>query len=58
MTIEIIKEKPISLTQAEYERMLREYNSCMAYTTAHVSFEVWARSRKQQEELAAKATHP
>lgn len=47
MAIRIIKEPDISLTQTEYERLLRKWESEQQYTTAPTSFETWLRSHQQ-----------
>lgn len=46
MAIRIIKEPDISITQTEYERLLREWESEQQYTTAPTSFETWLRNRQ------------
>lgn len=51
MPIEIIDEPVIRLTRAEYDGLLREYSSSMAYTASPVSFETWLLNRKQQQEF-------
>lgn len=53
MTIKIIEEPKISLSQAQYERLFREYENCMMFTTNPCSFEVWYRQHKEVEGMAS-----
>lgn len=43
MSIRIIEEEEILLTQEEHERLQREWQESQRYTTAPCSFEVWLR---------------
>ncbi len=43
MTIKIIDEGELRLTQAEYDRYLREWQKAMQMTVAPVDFETWVR---------------
>lgn len=44
MAIRTIKEQDIYLTEAELERLRREWAETQTYTTAPTSFEVWVRA--------------
>lgn len=50
MTIRIINEPDIYLTQTEYERLLREWESVQQYTAAPTSFETWLRDRQRDSQ--------
>lgn len=47
MAIRIFKEPDIYLTQTEYERLRRVWESEQQYTTAPTSFEAWLRSHQR-----------
>lgn len=49
MTIRLIKEPDIHLTQAEHERLSRQWQAEQQYTTAPQSFETWLRRRADAE---------
>lgn len=44
MAIRTIEEQDIYLTEAELERLRREWAETQAYTTAPTSFEAWVRA--------------
>lgn len=46
MAIKIIPERDIHLTQAEHERLRREYQQLCTYMVDPPSFEVWVRQRQ------------
>jgi hypothetical protein len=47
MTIEIIRETPIRLTQGEYERLQHQYQQeTMYHAGPRISFETWLRERR------------
>lgn len=48
MTIRIIPEPEIELTQSEYERLQREWEAAQQGTTAPVTFEAFVRSRRRR----------
>lgn len=50
MTIHIIREPDIHLTQADYDRLHREWQSCQQYTTAPCSFEAYVRAHRHKEQ--------
>lgn len=43
MTIRIIKEEPIYLTQTEHERLRREWDAVCSYNTSPPTFEEYVR---------------
>lgn len=45
MTIRLVKEPEIVLTESEYVRLLRQWESEQQYTAAPRSFEAWLRDR-------------
>ncbi len=51
MSIRIIEEAPLEMTQVEYERLSREWRENCKYMVAPPSFETWARSRLKPRQL-------
>lgn len=51
MSVKIIPEPDIHVTQEEYERLYDAWINAMKYTTAPVSFEVWVRRQKGSEQV-------
>lgn len=52
MTIRIIDEDDIHLTQAEYDLLASEYQRAMQYYGGNISFEVWVRRQQKYAEAA------
>lgn len=50
MAIKIIPERDIHLTQAEYERLYREWRQACMYMVDPPSFEVYVQAIKAREE--------
>lgn len=50
MTIEIIKETPIRITQAQYEKYQREYENFMRGYCGYKSFEEFVRGKERKRD--------
>lgn len=57
MTIRIIDEPEIEMTQAKYERLRREWAATQQMTVAPQSFESWVRSRLMVDEQVLAVRH-
>lgn len=56
MSIKIIEEPDIYLTQEERDQLFREWKQAMMYTAAPVSFEIWVRQRRSAKEEPREVT--
>ena len=55
MSIIVVKEDPIVITQAEKEKYLHEYTQCMSYYSGpQISFETWLRSKLKESTTPVK----